>query len=231
MFVVAARLIDLRRLRYAFRASRYDAGLVLATALSAVFVSVEFSILIGVTISILMFVPRASRLRTSELLVSGERVVRERMPWDPRCTAMILWGIEGELFFGAGPELERCFDGLRRRAVEERIRIIVLRLKRTRNPDMVCIERLEHFLKDMQRRGVTVLLCGIWPELARCMENVGFQEWLSPNRIFLEEDEADSATLKAVRYAYELLGDHVCNSCPRKSPAKVSTRPDLHYLV
>ncbi|MBV8401304.1 MAG: SulP family inorganic anion transporter, partial [Acetobacteraceae bacterium] len=152
LFVVAARLIDLRRLRYAFQASRYDAGLVLTTALSAVFVSVEFSILIGVAISILMFVPRAARLRTWELVVSGERVVRERMPWDPHCNAMILWGIEGELFFGAAPELERCFDGLRRRAEAERIRIIVLRLKRTRNPDMVCIERLEHFLKDMQHR-------------------------------------------------------------------------------
>ena len=107
----------------------------------------------------------------------------------------------------------------------------MLRLKRTRNPDMVCIERLEHFLKDMHRRGVTVLLCGIWPDLARCIENVGFHEWLGCARIFLEEDEADSATLKAVRYAYELLGEHLCDGCPRRTPPKVGTRPDLHYLV
>jgi sulfate permease, SulP family len=86
-------------------------------------------------------------------------------------------------------------------------------------------------LKDMQHRGVTVLLCGIWPDLARCMENVGFHDWLSPDRLFLEEDEADSATLKAVRYAYALLGEHVCSGCPRRSTAQVRTQPDLHYLV
>ena len=57
LLVTAAGLIDRRRLLRALRASRYDAGLVLVTAFAAVFVSVEFSILIGVAISILMFVP------------------------------------------------------------------------------------------------------------------------------------------------------------------------------
>ena len=63
LLVTAAGLIDWQRLRYALRASRYDAGLVVVTALAAVFVSVEFSILIGVALSILMFVPapRGSR--------------------------------------------------------------------------------------------------------------------------------------------------------------------------
>jgi sulfate permease, SulP family len=186
--------------------------------------------LIGVTLSIHMFVPRAARLRIWELVVSEERVVRERRPWDPRCTALILCGLEGELFFGAAPELERCFAELRRRATEGRISVVVLRLKRTRNPDMVCLEHLEHFLKDMQRRDVTVLLCGVWPELARCIDNVGLYAWLGNDRVFLEEDDADSATLKAVRHAYELLGERVCGTCPRRRPAKV-TGKDLHYLV
>ena len=57
LLVTAAGLIDWQRLRYALHASRYDAGLVLVTALAAVFVSVELSILIGVALSIVMFVP------------------------------------------------------------------------------------------------------------------------------------------------------------------------------
>lgn len=103
LLVTAARLIDWQRLRYALRASGYDAGLVLVTAFSAVFISVEFSILIGVALSILLFVPRAARLRVSELVVSSDRVVRDRLPTDPVCGAMILSDLEGELFFGAAP--------------------------------------------------------------------------------------------------------------------------------
>ena len=50
----------------------------------------------------------AALLRWSELVVSSERVIRERLPDDPPCTAMLLYDLEGELFFGAAPELDRC---------------------------------------------------------------------------------------------------------------------------
>ena len=54
-------------------------------------------------------------LRWSELVVSNERVVRERLEDDPACTAMLLYDLEGELFFGAAPELDRCFEKAERR--------------------------------------------------------------------------------------------------------------------
>src|ERR1700691_5484680 len=161
LLVTAVRLVDWKRLSYAMRASRYDAALVLVTALSAIFISVEFSILIGVALSILMFVPRAALLRWDELVVSSDRVIRERVAEDRPCTAMVLYDLEGELFFGAAPELDRWFDHLKRRTEDENIHFVVLRLKRTRNPDMVSLERFDHFLHDMQARDITVLLCGV----------------------------------------------------------------------
>jgi sulfate permease, SulP family len=63
LLVTAVRLIDVHRIRYAFRASRYDAGLVLVTAFAALFIGVEFSILIGVGLSVLLYVPRAAKLK------------------------------------------------------------------------------------------------------------------------------------------------------------------------
>ena len=230
LLVTAARLVDWKRLSYAIRASRYDAALVLVTALSAIFISVEFSILIGVVLSILMFVPRAALLRWSELVVTGERVVRERLPEDPRCTAMLLYDLEGELFFGAAPELDRCFEQLKQRTQDEGIRFVVLRLKRTRNPDMVSLERFDHFLHDMEARGVTVMLCGIRKEFARAMANLRFSDWLPAGRVFLEEDEKFSATLKAVRHVYELLEQNTCDHCGRGELVGAD-RQALYYLV
>jgi sulfate permease, SulP family len=230
LLVTAVRLVDWKRLSYAMRASRYDAGLVLVTALSAVFISVEFSILIGVALSILMFVPRAALLRSSELVVSSERVVRERLPEDPPCTAMLLYDLEGELFFGAAPELDRTFNLLKQRTKDENIRFVVLRLKRTRNPDMVSMERFDHFLHDMQAQGVTVLLCGIRPAFAKAMANLRFKEWFPADRIFLEEDEKFSATLKAVRHIYEILGENSCDHCGPNKKIVTDGQP-LYYLV
>jgi hypothetical protein len=38
------------------------------------------------------------------------------------------------------------------------------------------------------------------------MQRTHFDEWLPRDRWFLEEEKRDSATLEAVRHAYELVG-------------------------
>ena len=80
LLITAARLIDIKRLSYAIKASRYDAGLVIITALVGVFVDLDTAVLLGVALSILLFVPRAAKLKARELVVAPERVVRERVP-------------------------------------------------------------------------------------------------------------------------------------------------------
>ena len=205
LFITAARLIDWKRLGYALRASRFDAGLVLVTAFAAIFISVDESILIGVGLSILMFVPRASRLSVRELVVTPERVVRERQPGDERSDAVLIYDLEGELFFGAAPELEKALENLRQEAAHTEAAYLVLRLRRTRNPDVVAVEHLEHFLREADRHGLTVLLAGVRDDLAKILRNLRFEDWLPGDRIYPEEDRTYSATLRAVRHAYRLL--------------------------
>ncbi|MBV9873646.1 MAG: SulP family inorganic anion transporter [Verrucomicrobia bacterium] len=230
LLVTAVKLVDWRRLRLALRASGYDAGLILITAFSALFISVEFSILIGVALSIVLFVPRAARLRCSELVVTSEGVVRERLAEDPNCDALILYDLEGEMFFGAAPELDRYFNELKQKSLSKAIHVIVVRLKRTRNPDMVCLERLEYFIEDLKAEGITVLLCGVRPDLAKAMKNMGFSNWLRPGQVFLEEDDKDSSTIKAVRQAYGLLEVNNCAHCKQKG-LQDTGETKLYYLV
>jgi len=230
LLVTAVRLINLDRLRYTLRASRYDAGLVIITFLAALLVGVEFAIIVGVALSVLLFVPRAAKLRAAELVVSPEGVVRERVASDPQCSAVIVYDLEGELFFGAAPELDRYLAEIRQRVHDEKIGCLVLRLKRVRNPDVVCLERLEHFLREARQEGLTVLLAGLRPELIAALKRLPLGEVLPADRIFAEEDDVDSATLKAVRRAYRLLGNR--NDCPHCAEGARATHPSpLYYLV
>jgi hypothetical protein len=48
------------------------------------------------------------------------------------------------------------------------------------------------------------------------MKNMGFSNWLSPEQVFPEEDDKDSATIKAVRHAYGLLEVNDCEHCKQK---------------
>ena len=165
----------------------------------------------------------------AELVVSGERVVRDRLPSDPPCTGMIIFDLDGDLFFGAAPELDGYFASIGRRTRDEGIRCVIIRVKSTNSPDMVCMERFHHFILDMDRHGVFVLLCGVRPEFARVMKNMRFEDVLPESRVFLEEPVLYSSTLKAVRLGYELMGEVSCTHCARIQ-APEETR-DLYYLV
>jgi SulP family sulfate permease len=229
----AFRIVDRKRLWDCIRATPFDRNLALATAFSAVFVSIEFSVLIGVVLSFVFFVPRASRLSATELVVNRERMIRERQPDDPHCGKLVILGLEGELYFGAAPELEQHLDDLRVRAGEG-VRVIVLRLKRTRNADMVCLERLLHFMKDMKERNVAVLLSGVRQDFADALGRLDSVQVLPADHVFLEtakvankdgglplwesgaKEALQSSTVRAVLRAYELLGEDLCPSCPRR---------------
>jgi hypothetical protein len=93
------------------------------------------------------------------------------------------------------------------------------------------MERLQHFILEMKDKGVPVLLCGVRPDFAQAMMNLRFEEFLPADHVFFEEPkQVGSATLAAVRHAYELLGDDLCDHCPRRTPA-VPESETFYYQI
>jgi sulfate permease, SulP family len=158
------------------------------------------------------------------------RAVVDGLEADVVCDALILYDLEGEMFFGAAPELDRYFEQLKESALRKGSHLIVLRLKRTRNPDLVCLERLQHFIEDMRAEGITVLLCGVRSDLHRAIEKMEFSNSSASNQLFPEEDDKDSATIKAVRHAYALIGNNNCGHCKQKE-LREKGHEKLYYLV
>ncbi len=227
LMLASWQLVDRKQLRYHLRATRFDAVIVLATALAAVVVSVEFCILIGVFLSFVLFVPRAARLHLTELVVTPERVLQERTPADPGCGRILIFSLEGELFFGSAHDLEKHFDTILARA-QNGVRVVVLRVKRVRNPDAVCLELLEHFITELERRGLTFLLCGVRPDFGRALHASGLEQRLGSRYIFQETETAASSTLDAVRHAYDLLQGDLCAHCPRRNELGKEV---LYYMI
>ena len=213
LMVTAWNMVDWRSLSYHLRTTRFDAAIVTATAVAAVGISIEFCVLIGVFMSFLLTVPRAGQMLVSEFSLTGGNL-RERLPDDPPCPRILVFGLEGEMFFGATAALQAHFA-----TIEERIgpetRVLVLRLKRARNPDAVGLTLLEDFLKRVKARGVHVLLCGVRTEFAEKLERTGISAQLG-ERLFLEQPVRLTSTMLAIRHAYELIGNDSCAICPRR---------------
>ncbi len=220
LLLTAARLIDLKRLVYTIQATRMDACILIATTLTGLAFGLDQAILIGVALSILLFVPRAAKLKATELVVDAGDVVRGRHPADPPNAGFLMYDLEGELFFGAAPELDRTFARIERQARDEGVRHVLLRLKRVRNPDVVSLEHFEHFLKRSVTNEITVWLAGLQPDLLESFRRLGFPDWLPDERLFPEGADDDSATLGAIRNIRALLSEQ-----------KAHAEDRLYYLV
>jgi sulfate permease, SulP family len=235
LLVTAVRLVDFKRLWTTVKATRYDAGLVVITALTGILWDLDKAVLLGIALSILLFVPRAAKLKAAELTITPDRVVRERLPDDPVDPSTVIYDLEGELFFGAAPELDRYFDTLRTRIHAGGIQVVILRLKRVRDPDAVCIEHLEHFLREENGREVdghrvTILLAGVRPDTLKVLRNINFDDWFPAEQVFPEEDEEYSATLRAVRFGRARLDVDEPGASPGVPDQDARSDP-LYYLV
>jgi sulfate permease, SulP family len=216
LMLASYRLVDWPQLAYYLRTTRFDAWIVALTAISAVAVSVEFCVLIGVFLSFVLYVPRAARVQLTELVMTPERVVRERLAEDEPCSRIRVYSLEGEFFFGASPELEQHLDAIAETA-RDGARVVVMRLKRIRNPDAVCMGILERFIDQMHNDGVAVLFCGVRPDLMKVFESSGLARRLGPDRLFVFEETGKfwTSTLEAIQFAYKVIGEDVCDTCPR----------------
>jgi SulP family sulfate permease len=231
LMLSAWRLVDPQQLLYYLRTTRIDAWIVLLTAFAAVAVSIEFCVLIGVFLSFVLYVPRAARVYLTELILAPERVVRERIASDPVCSRIRVYSLEGELFFGAAPELEDCLDIIAKSA-RDGCRAVVLRVKRVRNPDAVCLSVLGRFIDQMRVAGVIVLLCGVRPDLMRVIHSSGLLRRVGPEHVFVFEETGAiwSSTLEAVRFAYDLLAGDFCETCPRHAES-LDERDGWYFMI
>lgn len=215
LMVTALKMVDWRGLAYHLRATRFDAAIVLVTAISAVAISVEFCVLIGVFLSFMLAVPRVGQILLTEFVVTQGGGVHERLPEDRPCSQILIFGLEGELFFGSAASLEKNLHEIESRVLPE-TRVVVLRMKRARNPDAVGLSLLEAFVADLRARGVQVLMCGVRADLLKRLRHTGLDERIGERQLFIEQPVRQTSTLLAIRHAYALI-ETPCANCPRRA--------------
>lgn len=229
LMVSAFRMVDSHKFAYHMRVTKMDAVIVMATAISAVAISIEFCILIGTFVSFLIYLPRAATVEAVPLVLTPEGLVRERQSSDTPCSRILLYSIEGELFFGSSSDLYEVLERINAEAVND-VRVVLLRLRHARNLDGVCLDVLENFIVQLSKRGIPVLMCGVRASMHQVMRNVGLEARLGENRLFLEGAAVWSSTLQAVEQAYTVIGQARCETCPMKTQDSSGPR-SWHYSI
>jgi SulP family sulfate permease len=197
LLVLAWRLVDFRSIGRALRGSLGDSAALVVTFIGTWTLRLDHAIYLGVGVSIVLFLRRARMLVVRELQVGSDGRLWEAQ--GRTCRVVRVLHAEGPLFFAAASELQHALDEA---LADEKLQVLLLRLKRTQGMDLSAAQVLEETAARLAARGGRLLLVGLLPDPMALLERTGIaasigEENLFPTQLgwFVAMDQALAAAL------------------------------------
>ncbi len=216
----ATGLINVREMRRIVAGTRSDAVVLVLTIASTLVLRLDRAIYFGAALSVLMALRNTSRLVISEMVMQADGRFLEARP-DSRTgsSAIVLLQLEGSLYFGAADELQTYL----RQLACQGPKVIILRMKRAHHLDMTVAEGLAQLARDLRARGVSLVLCGLRPEVVGLLERTGLSEAIGAENLFLTDRNIFGSVHRALERGRQLAGEGN-GRCEVRSEAPAAAR-------
>jgi SulP family sulfate permease len=209
LFLVAWGLIDFKHIHRTLRASRADSVVLGATFFGTLFLELEFAILLGVLLSLVVYLGRTSRPGV-RVRVPNPRDPRRLFTSDPtlpECPQLKLVRIDGSLFFGA---VDFVRERLRRLAREHPEQKHLLILARSINfVDVAGAELLAEEARERQAMGGRLYFHQIKEVTRETLKRGGYQKDIGLENVFDSKHEAIASIFKR-------LDRSICAKCDKR---------------
>jgi len=172
---------------------------------AALLVPLDFAIFLGVGISIVLFLRKASVPQLAEYTFNESGELAELREGGYRQDSHIsIIHVEGELFFGAA-DLFR--DQIRRLCSDTNLRVIILRLKNARHLDATSVMALAELIKYLRETDRHLIISGASLDVFRVLRNSGLLEILGKDNFFKAyTSNPNLSTRNALIRARQLIG-------------------------
>jgi SulP family sulfate permease len=196
LFVVAWNMSELPHVVRLLRgAPKVDAGILLLTFFLTVFVDLVVAVNVGVILASLFFMRRMAESVNIEqqIDVPVDAVPAGSVPAGPRAVpgsknGVVIYSIEGPLFFGAAEKLESTLRHIQRPATT-----LILRMGSVPFVDATGLFALEEIINDFKRHGAVVLLVEVRPNVRYKLERGGVIAHIGQDNMF---DTLEQALLR-----------------------------------
>jgi len=198
-------LINLHSIRLVTKSTRSDAVVFAATFFTALLIRLDFAIIIGAMVSIILFLRKVSAPELVEYNFNDQGNLYEMEKEDVRPNPQIsIVHVEGELFFGAA-ELFR--DQVRRVCDDPNLKVVILRLKNAYHLDATSVMALEELIRYLNEKERYLIVSGARKDVYRVFKNSGLIDILGKKNFFMGSSaNPNMATRNALKRAQELLG-------------------------
>ena len=202
LVVAATSLIRLDALTLAWRVNFAARSALLVTLGATLVLPLEYSVYIGVAISLLFYAWSSARnLQVRRLVQTADGAFREEaLPQHLSGRKPLVVSVAGNLYFAAVPLLEEL---LPQPAEDSERPVVVLRLRDNLYLGSTGIRFLKDYARKLEAAGGRLLLAGVSQDVHRQLQRTGETTWLEP--IFLAEEVIFASTRRALAWAEDWL--------------------------
>ncbi len=209
LFVVAWTLVDFNAIGKIVRASRAESVVLWATFFATLFFHLEFAILLGVFLSLVIYLLQASKPRVVVRMPDPRGAMR-RFNTDaslPECPQLRIVRIDGSLFFGAVSYVAERLRILARRNPQQKHLLIFARTINT--IDVAGAELLVQVARERRQAGGGLYMSHLQDSAVKILSRGGYLDEIGPQNLF----DNKAAAIAAV---FERLDRNVCAHCDKR---------------
>jgi len=207
LFLVAWGLFDFHSIRSILRASRPETGVLAATFAATLLMELEFAILAGVTLSLIVYLSRTSRPAMRSLVPDPRHATRkmtEVVAGLPECPQLKIMRIEGSIYFGAVDHVGAHFETLRERSPGQKHLLLIS--KSINFVDVAGAELLAHEAHKRRAMGGALYLYSLRQSAEEILGRGGYLDEIGEENVFRTRREA-------IATAFSRLDRSVCARC------------------
>lgn len=210
LFLVAWGLIDFHHIGQIIRVSRNETIVLGATFFGALFLELEFAILLGVMLSLVFYLNRTSRPRILSRVPDPKHEKRAFTtdPALPECPQLKIMRIEGSLFFGAINHVEQAMQNVDTLNPQQKHLLLVA--KAINFVDLAGAEMLTQEAERRHKLGGGFYLYEVKDTVCSILHKGGYIKTIGDENIFHSKTEA----LKTV--VNERLDHAICRDCDKR---------------
>lgn len=186
LIVTAYGMIDQEEIARIWRGGREDRIIMVVTLLGTLFLEIEFAVLVGILLSLALYILRTSTPRVHAVVPDDSFRHFYYQPDKDQCVQLGIIEILGDLYFGAVNHVEEFILDHAARHPDQRF--LLIRMHNVNNIDFSGVHMLENVVKIFRERGGDVFLVRANPRVAKMMASVDFDTHLGMDH-FLQEDE------------------------------------------
>ena len=222
LFLVAWGLIDFGSIRNIARASRPETAVLALTFAATLLLELEFAILVGVTLSLLVYLNRTSRPSMRSLVPDPRHATRKMAVLEAgltECPQLKILRIEGSIYFGAVNHVGAHFDTLRDVSPDQKNLLVLA--KSINFVDVAGAELLAHEAEQRRQMGGQLYMYSLRQPVRDMLARGGYSDQIGQANIFGTKHEAIGGVFARLdRSICARCSARIFNECASLPPAE-----------